>query len=119
MQLADGQCCACVSLCTCQDVVLGLSSLRSLQEVCLGDPFWGGCPVTSLSNYQTFMLAQLPQLSALDTLMVAPETKAAAAATFAKKQLYYNMRMRTLSRAVGELCRQAQAAQQVRPLGCW
>lgn len=97
-----------------QDVVSGLSSITSLQELCLGDPFWGDCPITSLSNYQTFVLAQLPQLSSLDTLLLAAETKATAAATFAKKQLYYNMRRRTLRRGLEELCRQAKAAQQVR-----
>jgi hypothetical protein len=100
-----------------QDVVLGLSSISSLQDLCLGDPFWGGCPVTSLSNYQTVVLAHLPQLSSLDTLALAQETKQAAAATSAKKQLYYSMRMRTLGRAVRDLCRQAQEGQQVRP--CW
>ena len=97
-----------------QDVVSGLSCLSSLQDLCFGDPFWGHCPVTSLSNYQTFVLAQLPQLNSLDTLLLAAETKAAAAATYAKKQLYYNMRRRTLRRGLEELCRQAKAAQQVR-----
>lgn len=91
----------------------GTSSLSNLQELCLGNPFWGDCPVTSLSNYQTFMLARLPQLTSLDTLVVAQETKSAAAATYAKKQLYYNMRMRTLRRALEDLCNQARAAQQV------
>lgn len=96
-----------------QDVVSGLSSLSCLQDLCLADPFWGDCPVAALSNYQTFMLAQLPQLTSLDTLLLAQETKAAAAATLAKKQLYYNMRTRTLKRALGDLCWQAQAVQQV------
>jgi hypothetical protein len=99
-----------------QDVVSGFSSLTSLQDLCLGDPFWGDCPVTSLSNYQTFMLAQLPQLSSLDTLVLAAETKAAAAATFAKKKLYYNMRRRTMRRGLEDLCRHTKAAQQVRRL---
>jgi hypothetical protein len=96
-----------------QDVVSGLSCLSSLQDLCFGDPFWGHCPVTSLSNYQTFVLAHLPQLTSLDTLVMAHETKAVAAATFGKKQLYYNMRTRTLSRALGDLCRAAEAVQQV------
>jgi hypothetical protein len=97
-----------------QDVVSGLSCLSSLQDLCFGDPFWGDCPVTSLRNYQTFMLAHLPQLTSLDTLGLAQETKAVAAATFGKKQLYYNMRNRTLGRALGDLCRAAEAVQQVR-----
>jgi len=97
-----------------QDVAVSLGSLSSLQDLCLADPFWGHCPVSSLSNYQTFMLAQLPQLTSLDTLVLAAETKAAAAATLAKKQLYYSMRTRTLARSLMDLCRQARAAQQVR-----
>lgn len=97
-----------------QDAVSALSSLSRLQALCLADPFWGACPVASLSNYQTCVLAQLLQLTSLDTLVLAQETKAAAAATLAKKQLYYSMRTTTLRRAMRDLCRHAQAAQQVR-----
>lgn len=97
-----------------QDAVSALSSLSRLQDLCLADPFWGACPAASLSNYQTCVLAQLSQLTSLDTLVLAQETKAAAAATLAKKQLYYSMRITTLRRAMRDLCRHAQAAQQVR-----
>ena len=99
-----------------QDVISGTSRLSKLQDLCLADPLWGDSPVANLSNYQTFMLAQLPQLTSLDTLVLAQETKTAAATMFAKKQLYYNMRIRTLRRALDDLCRQAKASQQVRGL---
>jgi hypothetical protein len=93
--------------------VANLSKLTGLQELCLADPFWGECPVAGLCNYQTFMLYCMPHLSSLDTLLLADETKAAAGATFTKKQLYYNMRIRTMRRAAAGLARQAKAGCQV------
>ncbi|WIA10534.1 hypothetical protein OEZ85_010722 [Tetradesmus obliquus] len=93
--------------------VANLAKLTGLQELCLADPFWGECPVAGLCNYQTFMLYLMPHLSSLDTLLLAAETKAAACATFTKKQLYYNMRIRTMRRAAAGLLRQAKAGCQV------
>jgi hypothetical protein len=106
-----------LSCCSCcfsyhQDVA-NLSKLSGLQELCLADPFWGECPVAALCNYQTFMLYLMPHLSSLDTLLLADETKAAASTTFTKKQLYYNMRIRTMRRAAAGLARQAKAGCQV------
>jgi hypothetical protein len=40
----------------------------------------------------------LPKLSSLDTLVLAEETKQLAEATFLKKQMYYNMRIKTVFR---------------------
>lgn len=91
--------------------------MTTLQELCLADPFWGECPVARLCNYQTFMLYLMPHLTSLDTLLLAEETKAAAVATFTKKQLYYNMRIRTLRRAAAGLAQQAKAGCQVRYTG--
>jgi hypothetical protein len=88
--------------------VANLAKLTGLQELCLADPFWGECAVAGLCNYQTFMLYLMPHLSSLDTLLLADETKAAAGATFTKKQLYYNMRIRTMRRAAAGLARQAK-----------
>jgi hypothetical protein len=69
--------------------------------------------VAELCNYQTCVLHALPQLTSLDTLLLADETKAAAAATLTKKQLYYNMRIRTLRRAAADLATAAKASCQV------
>lgn len=88
--------------------IAGLSRIRGLQDLCLSDPFWGDCPVASLSNYQTFVLCALPQLTSLDTLLLAEETRAAAIATFTKKRLYYNMRIRTLKRTAAALMQKAK-----------
>lgn len=57
-----------------------LSCLPALRDLCLADPLWGECPVAGLCNYQTYALHALPGLTALDTLLLAPETKAAAQA---------------------------------------
>lgn len=103
--------------CMVQDVA-GLAKMKGLQELCLADPFWGECPVAGLCNYQTFVLYLLPQLTSLDTLLLAEETKAAASATFTKKQLYYNMRIRTLRRAAAGLVQQAKAGCKVGAY-CW
>lgn len=73
--------------------------------------------MAGLSNYQTYALALLTSLTSLDTLLVAAETRAAAQATYLKKQMYYNMRARSCRRAAGHLARLAAAGLQVRP-GC-
>ncbi len=97
---------------TCQEL-RQLARLPKLQELSLADPFWGECPVAGLCNYQTFALYLLLGLTSLDTMLLAPETKAAAQATFTKKQMYYNMRSKTLQRAAGELMREAARGCQV------
>lgn len=46
----------------------------------------------------SYVLFMLPKLSSLDTLLLAEETKQLAEATFLKKQMYYNMRIKTMHR---------------------
>ncbi|KAJ9527642.1 hypothetical protein QJQ45_025918 [Haematococcus lacustris] len=75
-----------------------LARLPLLTHLCFADPMWGECPLASLCNYQTFVLFMLPKLSSLDTLLLAEETKLLAEATFLKKQMYYNMRIKTMYR---------------------
>ncbi|MEW5304785.1 MAG: hypothetical protein WDW36_007372 [Sanguina aurantia] len=84
-----------------------LTSLPLLTDLCLSDPMWGDCPLSGLCNYQTYVLFLLPRLTLLDTLLLAEETKALAEATFLKKQMYYNMRIKTLHRHARNLVRQA------------
>lgn len=47
----------------------------------------------------------LPKLSSLDTLVLADETKQLAEATFLKKQMYYNMRIKTMYRNARNIIR--------------
>ncbi|KAG1679410.1 hypothetical protein FOA52_007701 [Chlamydomonas sp. UWO 241] len=87
--------------------VRSLSMLPALVDLCFADPMWGDCPLAAFCNYQTYVLFVLPKLSSLDTLLLADETKALAEATFLKKQMYYNMRIKTMHRNTRNLVRLA------------
>ena len=54
------------------------------------------------------MLFNIQQLTALDTLALAEETKQLAEATYMKKRMYYNMRIKTLRRNTTNALRIAQ-----------
>ncbi len=54
------------------------------------------------------------RLTCLDTLLLAEETKALAEATFLKKQMYYNMRIKTLRRNARQIIKLAAEGRQVR-----
>ncbi|GAX73782.1 hypothetical protein CEUSTIGMA_g1233.t1 [Chlamydomonas eustigma] len=84
-----------------------LVNLPLLTDLCFADPMWGECPLSGLCNYQTFVLFMLPKLKSLDTLLLAEETKTLAEATFLKKQMYYNMRIKTMRRNARNLIKMA------------
>lgn len=63
---------------------------------------------------QTYVLYLLPELTSLDTLVLAPETKVAAQSTFAKKRMYYNMRIKSMARQVAAAAHAAREGCQVR-----
>lgn len=90
-----------------------LARLPKLVELSLGDPFWGDCPVTRLCNYQIYTLHIMPRLTAMDTLLLAEEAKQAASATFLKKEMYYNMRVKTLERQMKAVVEAARRGKQV------
>ncbi len=54
------------------------------------------------------------RLASLDTLLLADETKALAEATFLKKQMFYNMRIKTLRRNARQIIRLAAEGRLVR-----
>ncbi|CAG9462944.1 unnamed protein product [Pedinophyceae sp. YPF-701] len=83
--------------------VAGLARLPHLRDLCFSDPHWGDSPVALLSNYQTYCLFCLPYVTALDTQAVSEQTRQVAEATFLKKRMYYNMRLKTLRRNLGRL----------------
>ncbi len=58
----------------------------------------------------------LPKLTSLDTLLLAEETKLLAEATFLKKQMYYNMRIKTMNRNARNIIRMALEGKKVRAL---
>ena len=88
--------------------------MSSLSALCFSDPHWGDCPVTGLCNYQTYVLFTLGQLKSLDTLSLADETKQLALATFMKKKMYYNMRIKTVRRNANNALRRAAEGRDVR-----
>lgn len=75
-----------------------IARLPALRELALSDAHWGDNPVCGLCNYGTFTLCQLPHLQVLDTIVLDEGAKTAAEATFSKKRMYYNMRIKTLKR---------------------
>ena len=91
-----------------------LTRLPALTTLCLNEPHYGDNPVCNLCNYQTYVLYQLAGLTCLDTLRVSEEAKALAEATYIKKKMYYNMRIKTLKRNTTNVVRRAAEALQAR-----
>lgn len=91
-----------------------LARLPSLVNLALNDPHFGPNPVCNLCNYQTYVMFQLSQLQVLDSACVLDESKQLAEATFMKKRMYYNMRIKTLKRNTTNVIKQAQAIMQSR-----
>jgi hypothetical protein len=80
----------------CFREVLNLNRLPALRMVSFSDPHYGDNPVCALCNYQTYVMYQLNQLTSLDTTTISDESKQLAEATYMKKKMYYNMRIKTL-----------------------
>lgn len=85
--------------------VLHLARLNSLETCNFSDPNFGDNPICNLSNYQIFVLFHLPQLQRLDMKIVLEDDKILAEATFMKKKMYYNMRIKTIQRNTTNLVR--------------
>lgn len=71
------------------------------------------------THHQTYMLYLLPRLTSLDTLLLADEAKALSEATYLKKQMYYNMRIKTLRRSASAAIRLARQGLAARLAGLW
>ena len=83
--------------------ILSLTPLASLRILCFNDPNYSENPVCNLCNYQTYMLYHIPQLVQLDTFTISEEAKNYAEATFMKKKMYYNMRIKTIKRTASNI----------------
>ena len=90
--------------------VLNLGRLEMLSSVCFADPHYGENPVCRLCNYQTYILYHLNQINMLDTLRISNESKQLAEATYMKKKMYYNMRIKTLKRNTTNVVRRSKEA---------
>lgn len=91
-----------------------LAALPRLRSLCLSDPLYGSNPICTLCNYQTFTLFHLCSLTLLDYCAVTDESRQVAEATFVKKKMYYNMRIKTMRRNASSLARAASQLRQAR-----
>jgi hypothetical protein len=87
-----------------------LGRLPNLTNLALNDPHFNPNPVCMLCNYQTYALYQLTNLTCLDALSVTEEGRHLAQATFSKKKMYYNMRIKTLKRNTTNVFHRARTA---------
>ena len=90
------------------DELRNLSRLKSLKILFLNDPHYGRNPVCNLCNYHTYTLYHLQYLTILDSIRLSSEAVAVAEATYLKKQMYYNMRVKTCKRSSTSLVRIAE-----------
>mmetsp|Transcript_54162 Transcript_54162/g.128967 ORF Transcript_54162/g.128967 Transcript_54162/m.128967 type:complete len:1461 (+) Transcript_54162:95-4477(+) len=88
--------------------VLDFAHLPCLKELAFSDPDWGENPICTLCNYKTYVLYYLPFLDALDRMRLGDDEKQAAEAAFAKKRLYYNMRIKQVRRQAADSLRSAK-----------
>lgn len=73
-----------------------MARLPALRELWLQDAHFGRNPVCQLHNYSTYLVCSFPQLDALDGRQVSPELRQVTQATFRKKRMYYNMRIKSI-----------------------
>eukprot|EP01062_Namystynia_karyoxenos_P058429 TRINITY_DN4997_c0_g3_i1.p1 TRINITY_DN4997_c0_g3~~TRINITY_DN4997_c0_g3_i1.p1 ORF type:complete len:1660 (+),score=672.78 TRINITY_DN4997_c0_g3_i1:84-4982(+) len=84
-----------------------LDRLANLRLLYFSDPHFGDNPVCQLCNYQTYTLYHLNKIKVLDYQSVSEESRHLAEATFVKKKMYYNMRIKTLRRNTSNLIKKA------------
>eukprot|EP01029_Cantina_marsupialis_P011755 TRINITY_DN26150_c0_g1_i1.p1 TRINITY_DN26150_c0_g1~~TRINITY_DN26150_c0_g1_i1.p1 ORF type:complete len:1335 (+),score=239.95 TRINITY_DN26150_c0_g1_i1:107-4111(+) len=90
--------------------IVNLARLPELRNLYFNDPHFGSNPVCVLCNYQTYVLYHLQQLESLDALLISPEAKQLAEATYMKKKMYYNMRIKTMKRNASNVVKKATKA---------
>jgi len=87
--------------------ILNLGTLTKLTKLTLQDAHWGSNPICALCNYQTYLLCHVQYLQSLDNNVVTAAAHATAEATFIKKKMYYNMRIKTLKRSSSTVIKRA------------
>ena len=90
--------------------IVAAARLPSLKRFALRDPLYGDNPVCHLCNYTTYALFHLNHLHYLDTAAANEEAKQAVSATFLKKKMYYNMRVKNLKRIASAIVKVAETA---------
>jgi len=82
----------------CFREIPSIARLPNLRHLLFADALHGSNPVAMLCNYQTYVLFHVSQLHKLDNMMLGDEAKHMAEATYMKKKMYYNMRIKTMKR---------------------
>ena len=82
--------------------IFKLCKLRKLADFCLSDPNFGESVLCTLSNYQTFVLYYLKQLTSLDCMVITNESRSHAETTFLKKKLYYTMKKKNIKALISQ-----------------
>ena len=97
-----------------------LDKLPSLRSISFADPHFGANPVCQLCNYQTYTIYHLRKITKLDCLMITDDQRHLAEATFVKKKMYYNMRIKTLKRNTTNLLKKGTQFKQSKTneIGC-
>ena len=96
----------------CFREIPNLGRLPNLRSLYLNDNLFGENPVVSLCNYQTYALFHLQNLATLDGCPLSDDAKNMAEATYMKKKMYYNMRIKTMKRNCTNVLKKAQEAKQ-------
>ena len=91
-----------------------LARMKRMSRLWFSEPHFGDNPVCSLCNYQTYVLFHMPQLSMLDSQIITDDLRQLAEATYMKKKMYYNMRIKTLKRNTSNVIRKAMEARQTK-----
>jgi hypothetical protein len=90
--------------------LLNITRAKALRKLAFNDPDFGDNPVCELCNYQTYVFFHLQQLTHMDTIPIPDEGKQLAEATYMKKKMYYNMRIKTLKRNTTNINRKGKDA---------
>jgi Leucine-rich repeat (LRR) protein len=96
----------------CFREIPNLARLPSLRRLSFNDNLFGDNPVVTLCNYQTYVLFHLQNVATLDGCPLSDEAKHMAEATYMKKKMYYNMRIKTMKRNCTNVLKKAQEAKQ-------
>ena len=91
-----------------------LARMRRLATLSFSEPHFGDNPLCSLCNYQTYLLFHMVHLRMFDSVVITDELRQLAEATYMKKKMYYNMRIKTLKRNTSNVIRKAMEARQTK-----
>lgn len=94
--------------------LLNLNRLQKLRVTAFLDEHYGENPICNLCNYQTYVLYHLPKLEILDMMVISEDSKALAEATFMKKRMFYNMKIKTMQRIASNIVKSVKGSKRLK-----